>query len=132
MIMAAALPLWERIVADAADHYVVVADVSKLKHRLGAFPLPIEVVPHGWESTTRSIRRLLGAARLPGRRAAARRAAARAPVVTDSGNFLVDAHLGSIPDALVVDRELNWIPGVVEHGLFTGLADEVIFADPEG
>ena len=62
--------LWERIVADAADYYVVVADTSKLKDRLGAFPLPIEVVPHGWESTTRSIGRLLAAARLPGRRAA--------------------------------------------------------------
>ena len=58
--------------------------------------------------------------------------AAGAPVITDSGNFLVDAHLGSIPDPLVIDRELNWIPGVVENGLFTGLADEVIFADPQG
>jgi ribose 5-phosphate isomerase A len=55
-----------------------------------------------------------------------------APLVTDSGNFIVDAHLGSIPDPLVIDRELNWIPGVVENGLFTGLADEVIFADPDG
>ena len=62
--------LWERIVADAADHYVVVADTSKLKDRLGAFPLPIEVVPHGWESTTRSIAPAARAARLPGRRAA--------------------------------------------------------------
>jgi ribose 5-phosphate isomerase A len=125
--------LWERIVADAADHYVVVADVSKLKDRLGAFPLPIEVVPHGWESTTRSIRRLLVLHGYADDVRLVRRAdAGGAPVVTDSGNFLVDAHLGSIPDALVIDRELNWIPGVVENGLFTGIADEVIFADPEG
>jgi len=125
--------LWERIVADAADRYVVVADVSKLKDRLGAFPLPIEVVPHGWESTTRSIRRLLVLHGYPDDILLVRRAAdGGAPVVTDSGNFLVDAHLGSISDPLVIDRELNWIPGVVEHGLFTGLADEVIFADPEG
>ena len=125
--------LWERIVADAADFYVVVADVSKLKDRLGAFPLPIEVVPHGWESTTRSIRRLLVLHGYPDDVRLVRRAGdGGAPVVTDSGNFIVDAHLGSIPDALVLDRELNWIPGVVEHGLFTGLADEVIFADPEG
>jgi ribose 5-phosphate isomerase A len=124
--------LWERIVADAADHYVVVADVSKLKDRLGAFPLPIEVVPYGWESTTRSIRRLLVLHGYPDDVPLLRRARDDAPVLTDSGNFIVDAHLGSIPDALVLDRELNWIPGVVEHGLFTGIADEVIFADPEG
>jgi ribose 5-phosphate isomerase A len=125
--------LWERIVADAADHYVVVADVSKLKDRLGAFPLPIEVVPYGWESTTRSIRRLLMLHGYPDDVRLVRRAGENgAPVVTDSGNFIVDAHLGTIADALVLDRELNWIPGVVEHGLFTGIADEVIFADPEG
>jgi ribose 5-phosphate isomerase A len=124
--------LWERIVADAADHYVVVADASKLKDRLGAFPLPIEVVQHGWESTTRSIRRLLVLHGYPDDVPLVRRAVGGAPVVTDSGNFLVDAHLGSIADPLVIDRELNWIPGVVENGLFTGLADEVIFADPEG
>jgi ribose 5-phosphate isomerase A len=125
--------LWERIVADAADHYVVVADVSKLKDRLGAFPLPIEVVPYGWESTTRSIRRLLMLHGYPDDVRLVRRAGENgAPVVTDSGNFIVDTHLGTIADALVLDRELNWIPGVVEHGLFTGIADEVIFADPEG
>ena len=89
--------LWERIVADAADHYVVVADISKLKDRLGAFPLPIEVVQHGWESTTRSIRRLLALHGYPDDVPLVRRVdAAGAPVITDSGNFLVDAHLGSI------------------------------------
>ena len=49
-----------------------------------------------------------------------RAGAGDAPVVTDSGNFIVDAHLGGDPDPLVIDRELNWIPGVVEYGLFTG------------
>ena len=125
--------LWERIVADAADFYVILADTSKLKDRLGAFPLPIEVVQHGWESTTRSIRRLLVLHGYPADVALVRRAdAAGAPVITDSGNFIVDAHLQAIPDPLVIDRELNWIPGVVENGLFTGLADEVIFSDPDG
>ena len=125
--------LWERIVADAADHYVVVADTSKLCDRLGAFPLPIEVVQHGWQSTARSIGRLLALHGYPADVPLVRRVdAAGAPVITDSGNFLVDAHLGSIADPLVIDRELNWIPGVVENGLFTGLADEVLFADPQG
>jgi ribose 5-phosphate isomerase A len=125
--------LWERIVADAADHYVVVADTSKLKDRLGAFPLPIEVVRYGWESTTRSIARLLALHGYPADVPLVRRVdAAGTPVLTDSGNFLIDAHLGSIPAPLAIDRELNWIPGVVESGLFTGIADEVILSDPEG
>jgi ribose 5-phosphate isomerase A len=125
--------LWERIVGDAADRYVVVADTSKLKDRLGAFPLPIEVVQHGWESTTRSIARLLALHGYPADVPLVRRVdAAGATVVTDSGNVIVDAHLGAIDDPLVLDRELNWIPGVVENGLFTGIADEVVFADPDG
>ncbi len=125
--------LWERIVADAADYYLVVADTSKLRDRLGAFPLPIEVVQHGWESTRRSIARLLAFHGFPTDAALMRRVdAAGTPVVTDSGNFIIDAHLGSIPDPLTIDRELNWIPGVVENGLFTGLADEVILSDPDG
>ena len=53
-------------------------------------------------------------------------------VLTDSGNFLIDAHLQAIEDPLTIDRELNWIPGVVENGLFTGIADEVIFSDAGG
>ncbi len=125
--------LWERIVADAADRYLVVADTSKLKGMLGAFPVPIEVIQHGWESTTRSIRRLLELHGYPTDVQLVRRLdPSGSPVITDSGNFIVDAHLISIPDPLSLDRELNWIPGVVENGLFTGLADEVIFADPSG
>ena len=119
--------------ADAADRYLVVADTSKLKDTLGAFPVPIEVIQHGWESTTRSIRRLLELHGYPADVRLVRRIdATGAPVITDSGNVIVDAHLIRIPDPLVLDRELNWIPGVVENGIFTGLADEVIFADPAG
>jgi ribose 5-phosphate isomerase A len=88
-------------------------------------------VQHGWESTTRSIARLLALHGYDDVRLI-RRAAGDAPVVTDSGNFIVDAHLLAITDPLVIDRELNWVPGVVENGLFTGIADEVIFSDPDG
>lgn len=123
--------LWERIVADAADRNVCVADTSKLVDRLGRFPVPIEVVQHGWESTTRSIARLVGRYGYDGVELV-RRTTPEGPVVTDSGNYIVDAHLKAIDDPLVLDRELNWIPGVVENGLFTGLADEVIFSDPDG
>ena len=88
---------------------------------------------YGWESTTRSIARLLSLHGHPADVPLVRRVdAAGTPVLTDSGNFIVDAHLGSIPDLLGIDRELNWIPGVVENGLFTGVADEVVFSDPEG
>ncbi|MGB7447946.1 MAG: ribose-5-phosphate isomerase RpiA [Ornithinimicrobium sp.] len=125
--------LWERIVADAADRYVVIADSDKLRDELGAGPLPIEVVQYGWESTTRSIDRLLRLHGFPLDVPLAQRASdSGSPVVTDSGNFIVDAHLHSIPDPTVLDRELNWIPGVVENGLFTGLADEVLFANTSG
>src|SRR5690625_2865205 len=123
--------LWERIVADAADRNVCVADTSKLVDQLGAFPLPIEVVPYGWESTTRSIRRLLEHYGYDGIDLV-RRTTNDGPVITDSDHYIVDAHLKAVTDPLALDRELNWIPGVVEHGLFTGLADEVIFADPDG
>lgn len=123
--------LWERIVADAADYNVCVADTTKLVDQLGRFPLPIEVVQHGWESTTRSIARLLAHHGYPEVRLV-RRAGDDGPVLTDSGNFIVDAHMVAITDPLALDRELNWIPGVVENGLFTGMADEVIFSDPEG
>jgi len=124
--------LWERIVVDAADRYVVIADSGKLSDQLGAFPLPIEVVQHGWQSTTRSIQRLLHLHGFPSTIPLIRRTDTESAVITDSGNFIVDAHLHSIPDPLVLDRELSWIPGVVEHGLFTGLADEVLLAEPSG
>jgi ribose 5-phosphate isomerase A len=123
--------LWERIVADAADYNVCVADTSKLVDQLGRFPLPIEVVQHGWESTTRSIARLLSLHGYTDVRLVRRRGDT-GPILTDSGNFIVDAHLVAITDPLALDRELNWIPGVVENGLFTGMADEVIFSDPGG
>ncbi|RKT89046.1 ribose 5-phosphate isomerase A [Saccharopolyspora antimicrobica] len=123
--------LWERIVADASDRMVAVVDDSKLVDTLGAFPLPIEVVPFSWESTRRSIARLLG--RLgyadPDLRL---RTAGGETVVTDSGNYLIDAHLGSIEDPTALDGQLNWIPGVVENGLFTGIADEMIIGFPSG
>ncbi|MFC7404254.1 ribose-5-phosphate isomerase RpiA [Georgenia alba] len=123
--------LWERIVADAAERYLCVADTTKLVERLGAFPVPIEVVRHGWESTGRSVRRLLSHHGYPDAPITLRTKDGE-PVVTDSGNLILDAALGSITDPLVLDRELNWIPGVVENGLFTGIADEVLFADPDG
>lgn len=100
---------------------------------LGGFPLPIEVVQFGWQATERAIRRFLVEQGYPQDVAlVVRTTGAGEPLVTDSGNFIIDAHLQAIPDPFVLDRELVWIPGVVEHGLFSGICDRVLFADPDG
>lgn len=123
--------LWERIVAEASDKMVCIADTSKLKDTLGAFPLPIEVIPYAWKATRRSIQALLTDLGY-GEVALIRRERDGEPVVTDSGNFIIDAHLGRLRDKVLLDTNLNWIAGVVENGLFTGIAHEVVFADPSG
>ncbi|MFC5826124.1 ribose-5-phosphate isomerase RpiA [Nonomuraea insulae] len=123
--------LWEKIVATASRKMVVVADNSKLVARLGAFPLPVEVVRFGHESTTRAVRALLGdfghaeVRTTPRMRDGAR-------LVTDNGNYIIDVHLGRIDRAGELTVELNRIPGVVENGLFVGIGDEVVFGYPDG
>lgn len=123
--------LWERIVADASDRVVAVVDDTKVVDTLGAFPLPIEVVPFSWEATRSSLARLL--TRLghpePDLRIRSRQGEV---VVTDSGNYLIDAHLQAIRHPVVLDGRLTWIPGVVECGLFTGVADEVVIGSASG
>jgi ribose 5-phosphate isomerase A len=123
--------LWERIVADASEKMVAVVDDSKVVDDLGRFPLPIEVVPFSWESTRRSVARLLDKLGYADPDLRLRKVGGE-PVVTDSGHYLIDAHLGRITDALVLDARLTWIPGVVEHGLFTGIADEMVVGSPAG
>lgn len=123
--------LWERIVADASDRMVAVVDDSKVVATLGAFPLPIEVVPYGWQSTRRSVARLLEHLGYPDARLPLRTRDGE-PVVTDSGNYLLDAHLVSIRDPGALDGRLNWIPGVVENGMFTGIADEMVIGSADG
>lgn len=123
--------LWERIVAHASEKMVCIADSSKLKQKLGAFPLPIEVIPFGWRSTERAIKELfaeLGYHNFP----LTLRTEGDQTVVTDSGNFILDAHLEELREKDTVDTHLNWIPGVVENGLFVSVAKELIIATPEG
>jgi ribose 5-phosphate isomerase A len=117
--------LWEKIVARASKRMVVVADDTKIVDRLGAFPLPIEVLPFGWVSTRRLIGELLtgaGYVDVP----LERRVRAGDVVVTDSGNYILDARLGAVANAGSLAADLNQIPGVVENGLFVGIADEVV------
>ncbi|RXF72056.1 ribose-5-phosphate isomerase RpiA [Hansschlegelia zhihuaiae] len=123
--------LREKIVAFASKRMIVIADASKRVERLGAFPLPIEVVPFGKESTRRAIERLARDLGL-GSDVAIRRAEDECPVVTDSGHVILDARLGLIDDPERLSVELNRIPGVVEHGLFLRLASLAIVADQNG
>ncbi|MFC7340184.1 ribose-5-phosphate isomerase RpiA [Saccharopolyspora griseoalba] len=123
--------LWERIIAETSEKMVCVVDESKVVDQLGAFPLPIEVVQFEWEATRNAIGDLLGGLGY-GEVELTRRMQGDQPLVTDSGNFIVDAHLRAITDPLAIDGKLNWIPGVVENGLFGGIAAEMIIGRTDG
>jgi ribose 5-phosphate isomerase A len=122
--------LREKIVAAASKHFVVIADELKLVETLGKFPLPIEVNRFGLRSTLRAVEK---AAEGLGLHAAIEpRTVAGEAFVTDGGHFILDASFGRIPDARALSQALHAIPGVVEHGLFLGLADTAIIAGAGG
>lgn len=123
--------LWEKIVATASKRMVALVDDKKVVDRLGAFPLPVEVVRFGWTATQRLIERLLVAHGLE-RAEVVIRGGPTTPLLTDSGNVILDCRLGAIaePDRLTV--ELNSIPGVVENGLFCGIANAALIGYPDG
>jgi ribose 5-phosphate isomerase A len=125
--------LREKIVAAASARMIVIADDTKWVPVLGRFPLPIEVVPFGLEATRRAVAAATRAAGCPGLAPAAlRRTAAGHPFVTDSGHLILDAALERIPDPKALATRLAGIPGVVEHGLFIGLAGTAIIAGADG
>jgi len=111
--------LREKIVAAASRSMAVIADASKLVPRLGAFPLPIEVVPFGLTATRGHIRKTIESLGLSGDMVLR---GGGSPFVTDGGHFILDCRLGAIPDAERLAAALSAIPGVVEHGLFIGYA----------
>lgn len=118
--------LREKIVAAASARFVVIADGAKIVDRLGAFPLPIEINGFGLMSTYIAIRK--AADRLGLDAAVSLRRNGDEPFITDGGHLILDASFGRIPDSEAVSRALHDIPGVVEHGLFLGLATEAIVA----
>jgi ribose 5-phosphate isomerase A len=122
--------LREKIVASASRRMLVIADGSKRVGTLGRFPLPIEVVPFGLEATRRAIARALHGLDLSGELRL--RAAGGGPYLTDGGHLILDAALGRIPDPEALAEALARIPGVVEHGLFLGLATGAVLATPDG
>ncbi|WP_367196418.1 ribose-5-phosphate isomerase RpiA [Amorphus sp. 3PC139-8] len=119
--------LREKIVAAASHQMLVIADSSKRVDVLGAFPLPIEVVPFGLGASVRAIRAAADALELAGE-LTVRKAADGGVFVTDGGHVIVDAAFGRIPDPEVLADRLLHIPGVVEHGLFIGLATGALIA----
>jgi ribose 5-phosphate isomerase A len=123
--------LREKIVAAASATMVVIADQSKWVQRLGRFPLPIEIVPFGATATRRAVEAAAAAAGCPGP-AVLRRTADGHAFVTDGGHWLVDARLHQIGDPPALAARLAAVPGVVEHGLFIGLARTAIVAGPDG
>jgi ribose 5-phosphate isomerase A len=123
--------LREKIVAAASKRMVVIADDAKLVATLGRFPLPIEVVQFGLSATRRAIEGAAAVVGAPGQ-AVLRRDRNGHVFVTDSGHWILDASLGRIADPQSLAKRLSAIPGVVEHGLFIGLAQAAILAGPAG
>ena len=123
--------LREKIVAAASDRMIVIADDSKWVEVLGRFPLPIEVVPFGLAATRRALAEAFEESGVSGQMGV-RNAKDGHVFVTDGGHWIVDAHLGRIPDVPLLASLLSAIPGVVEHGLFVGLASTAILAGAHG
>ena len=117
--------LREKIVATASDRVVIIADRAKKVRVLGAFPLPVEVIPFGWEVTRKLIEDLLAGLDVQGRGTVLRMRDG-GPFVTDQGNHIIDLHLQRIGDARQLALLLNQIPGVVENGLFLDICDTLI------
>ncbi|HEY8193726.1 MAG TPA: ribose-5-phosphate isomerase RpiA [Hyphomicrobium sp.] len=123
--------LREKIVAVASERVVIIADSSKRVDVLGKFPLPIEVVPFGLGATQRQIAGVASDCGCEGD-IKLRAGANGAPFVTDNGNHILDCSFGAIDDPEALDDALKLVPGVVESGLFLGIADVGIIAGPKG
>jgi len=113
--------LREKIVASATRQMVVVADISKRVQRLGKFPLPVEVIKFAQGLVAKRIAAMGAEVKL-------RADVEGKPYVTDENNHILDCRFGEIRDAEGLARELSEMPGVVEHGLFIGMASVALFA----
>jgi ribose 5-phosphate isomerase A len=115
----------EKVIASVAMNFVVIADDSKLVTRLGArAPVPVEVIPMAVSPVLRCLRSIGGS---PEVRMGIRK---DGPVLTDEGNFIIDAHFDGIDDPASLERAIDAIPGVLENGLFVGMAGVVLIASP--
>jgi ribose 5-phosphate isomerase A len=123
--------LREKIVAVASQRVVIIADHTKRVETLGKFPLPIEVVQFGVTVTQDMIESLAADCGCEGP-ITLRQSAGGKPFLTDNGNYILDCAFGVIEDPDALDDALKLIPGVVESGLFIGIADVAIIAGPMG
>jgi len=116
--------LREKMVASISDRLIIVVDESKSVLNLGRFPLPVEVVPFGFEITSKQLRALDCIPIL--------RTEHNIPFITDNGNYILDCHFSIIQEPHELNRKLNMIPGVVENGLFIKMADIVVIGHKNG
>jgi len=116
--------LREKMVAYYSKYEIIVVDERKLSESLGSFPLPVEVTPFGYRRTMKTLSTFGCSPELRMIRGNA--------FVTDNGNYIVDCKFERIDNPTNLNIELNAIPGVVENGLFVGLADEVIVGTKNG
>ncbi len=123
--------LREKIVATSSDRMIVIADASKRVEMLGSHPLPVEVVRFGLTATRNMVIALASDAGCEGE-ITLRQGADGKPFVTDSGNYILDCAFGRIEEPEDLDDALKMAPGVVENGLFLGIADLAIVAGPDG
>jgi ribose 5-phosphate isomerase A len=123
--------LREKIVATASDQMIVIADHTKKVKQLGAFPLPVEVVRFGLLATRNMVDAMSAEAGCEGE-IKVRLDGNGAPFVTDGGNLILDCAFGRIEDPESLDAALKLVPGVVESGLFLGIADAAVVAGPDG
>lgn len=123
--------LREKIVATTSARMIVIADASKKVDTLGAFPLPLEVVSFGLTATQNMITALAGDVGCEGEIRLRQRPDGQ-PLLTDGGNLILDCHFGRIEEPEELDEALKLIPGVIENGLFLGIADLAIIAGDDG
>ncbi len=123
--------LQEKIVATASDQMIVITDAAKEVKTLGAFPLPVEVIPFGWQASRALVEEVLTSMDVMGRQSSLRMNGDQ-PFVTDEGNYILDLALGRIGNARQLSLVLNQVPGVVENGLFVDIADQVVIGFSDG
>jgi len=116
--------LHEKIVASIAERMLVVAEDPKLVRLLGKFPLPVEVIPFGWEAVEARLTALGGNP--------VRRVKDDKIFITDEGNYILDCHFNQIQDPAALAQTLKSMVGVVEHGLFIGMATEAVIGREDG
>ncbi|UWQ94753.1 ribose-5-phosphate isomerase RpiA [Rhodobacteraceae bacterium M385] len=123
--------LHEKVVATASDQMIVIADPTKQVDTLGAFPLPVEIIPFGWQTTKALIEEMLSNLDVLGRSASLRLSGTE-PFRSDEGNFILDLHLRRIAQPAQLSLVLNQIPGVVENGLFLDICDVLVIGNADG